>query len=63
MQEDKFEKDLDIQLQKLKNCQSSLNFDSCYPCEKMLECVLRKEYVDAVYNSMSKGKGDGGFEF
>ncbi|ASQ30156.1 hypothetical protein CAV_0490 [Campylobacter avium LMG 24591] len=60
---DKFEENLKAKLQELQKCQASLTLESCYPCEKLLECELRKSYVDAVYNSMSKGKIDGGFDF
>ncbi|SFV49835.1 FIG00469370: hypothetical protein [hydrothermal vent metagenome] len=59
---DKFELHLEEMLQRLRECQKAKNFKSCSECMQFLECELRKEYVDAVYNSMSKGD-TGGFEF
>jgi len=46
----------------LKDCQESLQFKSCFDCKKLFDCEIRKTYVNAVYNSMSKGQS-GGFEF
>lgn len=46
----------------LKTCQQSNNIKSCMPCKSFLDCNLRKQYVQEVYNSMNKGK-TGGFEF
>ncbi len=60
---DSFEEVLDLRLKDLKECQNSLGLESCYHCDKLFECELRKNYVDSVYNSMSKGKIDGGFDF
>jgi len=59
---DEFELHLEKKLKELKECQEEKNFKSCSECLEFLECELRKEYVDAVYNSMSKGE-TGGFEF
>ncbi len=53
---------LEEQLKIIKQCQQNLNIDSCTKCEKLLECIIRKQYVKSVYESMSKGSG-GGFEF
>ena len=53
---------LKLALDELKECQKSHFFDSCFRCSKLLECELRKKYVDKVYESMNKGHG-GGFEF
>ncbi|WP_331775774.1 hypothetical protein [Sulfurospirillum sp. 1612] len=61
-EEDKYEEELDKALQAVKACQEKLQLDSCMQCDKIFECTLRKTYVDAVYNSMSKGQS-GGFEF
>ncbi|TNB61258.1 hypothetical protein FDR72_03160 [Campylobacter helveticus] len=47
----------------LQKCQSDKGLNSCYKCEQIFNCTTRKSYVDAVYNSMSKGKTEGGFEF
>ncbi|MGB2552427.1 MULTISPECIES: hypothetical protein [unclassified Campylobacter] len=61
-QKDKFELELDNQIDILKSCQSQKNLTSCFACENLFECEIRKNYVDAVYNSMSKGS-TGGFDF
>ncbi|ARJ56627.1 hypothetical protein [Campylobacter cuniculorum] len=60
---DEFEKAMDTKKELLMQCQNSKNLNSCYNCTELLSCLTRKEYVDAVYNSMSKGKTEGGFEF
>jgi len=59
---DEFELHLEKKLQELRSCQEQKGHTTCSACELFLECSLRKEYVDAVYNSMSKGD-TGGFEF
>ena len=59
---DEFELHLEKMLKKLRECQSEKGFETCSSCELFLKCELRREYVDAVYNSMSKGD-TGGFEF
>ena len=59
---DKFELHLEELLIKLQECQKQKAKESCSICELFLECTLRDEYIDAVYNSMSKGD-TGGFEF
>lgn len=59
---DQWEIALDEQLKILQECQKSLGFEGCEPCEKILDCQIRKNYVLAVYQSMNKGSG-GGFEF
>jgi len=59
---DKFELYLDEMVQKIQDCQKQYNLKSCSECEKFLECKLRESYIQAVYNSMSKGE-TGGFEF
>ncbi|GIT97969.1 hypothetical protein [Sulfurovum sp. TSL1] len=46
----------------LEACQSERQVKSCMACEKLLDCEVRESYVQAVYDSMSKGAG-GGFEF
>lgn len=46
----------------LESCQTEHQLKSCMGCEKLLECEIRDAYVQAVYDSMSKGTG-GGFEF
>ena len=53
---------LDEALKSLKVCQESQNLKSCFLCEKLYECEIRKNYIDKVYESMAKGEG-GGFEF
>ncbi len=59
---DRFEIYLDEMIEKLQTCQKEKGVKSCSDCELFLSCELRKEYVNAVYNSMSKGE-TGGFEF
>lgn len=59
---DEFEVALDVMLVELQNCQHEKMVDSCMKCSKILDCFLRKKYVDSVYISMNKGHG-GGFEF
>ena len=59
---DKWELALEEQIKILQRCQESKGLNSCTPCEMLLECSVRKEYVKAVYESMNKGSG-GGFEF
>ena len=60
--EDEFEEALSIALLQIQECQKQHLFDSCMKCSKVLECEIRKNYVDKVYNSMNKGH-TGGFEF
>jgi len=59
---DKFEIYLDEMIIKLQSCQKEKTHKSCSDCESYFNCDIRNEYVDAVYNSMSKGD-TGGFEF
>ena len=61
-QKDEFELELDRQREILQACQREKGLSSCFACEAMFECKTRKNYVDAVYSSMSKGDG-GGFDF
>lgn len=61
-QKDEFELELDRQREILQACQHEKGLSSCFACEAMFECKTRKNYVDAVYSSMSKGDG-GGFDF
>ncbi|MCH5335965.1 MAG: hypothetical protein J1D99_00960 [Campylobacter sp.] len=60
---DEFEQEMDTKKELLEQCQSSKNLNSCYNCAELFDCLTRKDYVDAVYNSMSKGKTEGGFDF
>ncbi|MCF6244452.1 MAG: hypothetical protein L3J43_05395 [Sulfurovum sp.] len=46
----------------LEECQNNYQVNSCLKCDKLLDCSTRDDYIKAVYDSMSKGKG-GGFEF
>ena len=46
----------------LKICQKEKSVDSCLKCDKLIGCIVRNEYVHAVYDSMNKGQS-GGFEF
>lgn len=60
---DEFEQDMDKKKELLNSCQSTKGLNSCYNCNEIFTCTIRKDYVDAVYNSMSKGKTEGGFDF
>ncbi|MCI6987981.1 MAG: hypothetical protein MR902_00180 [Campylobacter sp.] len=59
---DKFELDMVEKTKYLQECQASKNLKSCFECDKLLNCQIRTDYVDSVYNSMSKGQG-GDFNF
>ena len=59
---DKWELLLEEKLAKLKQCQEKKQFSSCFECKDIFVCEIRKDYVNAVYESMNKGSG-GGFEF
>ena len=59
---DEWEEELERQLLILQECQSQKELDSCMKCAEILECEVRLNYVNAVYESMNKGTG-GGFEF
>ena len=59
---DNWEQALEQKLIKLRECQQEHTLKSCFDCSKLLKCTLRDAYVNAVYESMSKGHG-GGFEF
>jgi hypothetical protein len=59
---DEWQQALEVKLTQLQECQSSKSQESCFECSELFECILRKEYVKAVYESMSKGSM-GGFEF
>ncbi|MCX2682761.1 hypothetical protein OQH60_02610 [Campylobacter sp. MIT 21-1685] len=61
-QRDEFEQELDKRKEFLLECQN-LKHKTCYNCDEIFDCQTRKNYVDAVYNSMSKGKTEGGFDF
>ncbi len=66
MEKNKEQSKWDITLEKklleLQECQKSLTLKSCFDCKDILACKLRNEYVQSVYESMSKGSV-GGFEF
>jgi hypothetical protein len=59
---DKWEEVLEVQIKLLEECQNKKSLESCMQCEFILDCLTRKEYIKAVYESMNKGTG-GGFEF
>jgi hypothetical protein len=59
---DKWELALNVQIVQLQQCQESKALVSCSLCNEFIDCSIRKQYVNAVYESMSKGTG-GGFEF
>lgn len=47
---------------RLKECQTSKDTNSCFKCVLCLACSLRIDFVNKVYESMSKGK-EGQFNF
>lgn len=49
-------------LLKLQACQEDKQVASCLKCEKVLNCKIRNNYVNAAYESMSLGEV-GGFDF
>ncbi|WP_200763915.1 hypothetical protein [Nitrosophilus alvini] len=59
---DEYELKMFEKLEILKKCQEENSINSCLKCKKIIGCEIRKSYVNAVYESMNKGKG-GGFEF
>ena len=54
-QKDRFELEMDNKKEILQNCQSDKGLNSCFNCNELFNCQIRKDYVAAVYNSMSKG--------
>lgn len=62
MESDQFEQRLLETTAKLKECQEQMGVKSCFECEKLFECEIRSDYVEAVYKSLNKGV-EGGFEF
>ena len=59
---DIFERRLDDAIKRLQECQNDKSVKSCHDCEQCIGCETRQAYVQAVYDSMSKGE-TGGFEF
>ncbi|TKX29072.1 hypothetical protein CQA38_05795 [Campylobacter sp. MIT 12-5580] len=62
-EKDSFELELEEKKQILQKCQQEKNMQTCFDCKELFECQIRKNYVLSVYNSMSKGKNEGGFDF
>jgi hypothetical protein len=60
--DDRFEKRLDTAMKRLQECQQQHDVASCNLCEHCIGCETRQAYVQAVYDSMSKGE-TGGFDF
>ena len=59
----KFDLELYDALSLLNKCQINTQKKlSCIGCVNFFDCNQRKDYVNKVYNSMSKGKS-GNFEF
>ena len=59
---ERFEKRLDETMAAMQSSQKEKNVTSCSECSEFIGCAIRKEYIQAVYDSMSKGE-TGGFEF
>ncbi|TSA82384.1 hypothetical protein [Helicobacter mehlei] len=57
-----FEAELDSWCAKIRACQERKGLDSCLPCELVLECADRQNFVQSVHASMNKGK-QGNFDF
>lgn len=57
-----YEENLKIAMQKLKECQTSKQLDTCMKCEMLIDCEIRDKFVQATYSRMNKGS-EGGFEF
>ena len=57
-----FEARLDTALETMQLCQKEKALKSCSLCDFYIGCETRRAYVQAVYDSMSKGE-TGGFEF
>lgn len=57
-----FARNLQSKAAALQQCQQSRAFASCSECEAFIDCEVRKSYVRAVYESMSKGQ-QGDFDF
>ena len=57
-----FEERLNQALETMQACQKEKAVKSCSLCEFYIGCDTRRAYVQAVYDSMSKGE-TGGFEF
>jgi len=60
--EDRFTQKLQEEKRVLERCQEEHNVSTCNDCDKIIGCEIRRSYVMAVYESMSKGE-TGGFEF
>ena len=54
-EKDSYDIKLEEETANLQNCQASHNLKSCFDCENVIECEVRKNYVSAVYKSMNKG--------
>ena len=54
---------LDKQLEIINKCQNELKIDSCFKCNKLLDCRVRNKYVEEVYKSMNPTMNNSGFEF
>lgn len=52
---DSYDQQLALSTEELKNCQKARGLNSCLACSEILECQVRLGYVNAVYESMSKG--------
>ena len=57
-----YEEALDKNKEELLKCQDSKKLNNCFNCEELLNCEIRKNYVIAAYESMSKG-AIGNFDF
>lgn len=61
-EKDRYAQCLEEEVSKLQACQKEKGLESCSVCSEVMECTIRKTYIQAVYQSMNKGQG-GGFDF
>lgn len=60
---------MDLQEQKqqskenVEKCQKEKAFQSCLQCPQVLECAIRKKYVENVYVFLNGGQKDSDFDF
>lgn len=57
-----FEINLQKHTKELKECQAEHKLSSCLPCEQLLKCKKRNDYVKAAFDKMCQGE-DRGFIF
>ncbi len=61
-EEARFQENYKIARDALTQCQNNKNLQSCLHCATLFTCSIREHYVQATYESMSKGQ-EGAFDF